>query len=216
MDAGSDEAQTAAFVAAVQRNAGVMALATRVAALQLPGGCLAGGCLFQTVWNLAHGFEPSHGIADYDVFYFDATDLSAEAEAEVGRRVHAVAADLGVRIDVRNQARVHLWYEAEYGAPSPPFRRVEDGIDHFLAPCCACAVHVESDGLVVYAPFGYEDLFALVVRPNPRRATTDGKALRLAYESKVARWLRLWPRLQVTPWETSPVHSRARDPAPHR
>jgi hypothetical protein len=32
--------------------------------------------LFQTVWNLQRGRPPGQGIKDYDLFYFDPTDLS--------------------------------------------------------------------------------------------------------------------------------------------
>ena len=114
--------------------------------------------------------------------------------------MRARTADLALTVDVRNQARVHLWYPDEFGAPSPPFRSVEDGIDHFLAPCCAFGLAKKGGRLVAYAPFGYSDLFGLTVRPNPRRATAQGSALREAYARKVERWRALWPRLTVIPW----------------
>jgi hypothetical protein len=38
------------------------------------------GCLFQTVWNVVTDRPPTSGIKDYDIFYFDGTDLSWEAE----------------------------------------------------------------------------------------------------------------------------------------
>ncbi len=152
------------------------------------------------MWNVAHGFEPANGIVDYDVFYFDEKDLSIEGEDEVAHRVRACTADLPVDVDVRNQARVHLWYPAEYGAPSPPFRSSEEGIDHFLAPCCAFGLRKDGDRLVVYAPFGYGDLFSLTVRPNPRRANAHGLLLREVYARKVARWAREWPMLTIVPW----------------
>jgi hypothetical protein len=47
----------------------------------------------------------------------------------------------------------------------------------------------------VYAPHGYEDLFAMIVRPNRRLAP------RHVYETKAARWLQQWPELTVLPWE---------------
>jgi hypothetical protein len=44
--------------------------------LGLPNAWLVAGCLFQTVWNLQRGRPPGQGIKDYDLFYFDPTDLS--------------------------------------------------------------------------------------------------------------------------------------------
>jgi len=46
-----------------------------------------GRCIAQTIWNIAHGFAPTHGIRDYDLVYFDPSDLSYEAEdAIIGPR----------------------------------------------------------------------------------------------------------------------------------
>jgi hypothetical protein len=50
------------------------------------------------------------------------------------------------------------------------------------------------DTYQVYAPSGFDDLFAFVVRPNPVVAP------RYVYEKKATRWVGLWPRLKVLPW----------------
>jgi hypothetical protein len=50
----------------------------------------------------------------------------------------------------------------------------------------------------VYAPYGYDDLFGMVVRPNPRLAPGH------VYEAKAARWLETWPELVVLPWTGEP------------
>src|SRR5258708_36287648 len=78
----------------------------------LSDGWLGGGSIAQTVWNWKFGLPAAHGIADVDVVYFDATDLSEEAEARHAARLRADFSALPVRIDVKNEARVHLWYEA--------------------------------------------------------------------------------------------------------
>ena len=55
--------------------------------LRIPNWYLGAGCIAQTVWNQAHGFDPSFGIKDYDIVYFDASDLSYEAEDRVVKSV---------------------------------------------------------------------------------------------------------------------------------
>src|SRR4051812_37812495 len=85
-------------------------LIARLASLALPQCHLCAGSIFQATWNLASGRPADWGVKDYDVFYFDNRDLSWEAEDEVIQRVHASTADLGVQVEVRNQARVHLWF----------------------------------------------------------------------------------------------------------
>ena len=190
-----------------------MAILERMRGNDLPEWYLSGGCLFQTVWNIEHGFEPSAGILDYDLFYFDGADLSAHSERVVGEGLARQFAHLPVEIEARNQARVPLWYEAEFGAPCRVFERCEDGIDGFLATCCCFGVRrADDEQLEVYAPRGFDDLFDLVVRPNPDRTVASGVLID-SYQSKVQRWSRVWPRLEIVPW---PVDASARRSARRR
>ena len=64
------------------------------------------GSVFQTVWNVLDGRNPTAGISDYDVFYFDASDLSWDAEDAVVKRAADLFGDLDVAIEIRNEARV--------------------------------------------------------------------------------------------------------------
>jgi hypothetical protein len=82
-------------------------------------GWLVAGCLFQTVWNLQAGRAPEAGIKDYDIFYFDAGDVSVAAEAAVQARVERALGSVAAPIEVKNQARVHLWYEERFGHVYP-------------------------------------------------------------------------------------------------
>jgi hypothetical protein len=73
-------------------------------------------------------------------------------------------------VQVRNQARVHLWFEAHFGEPYAPLASTEEALTRFVAPAFAVGVRLEPDGnLTVAAPFGLADLFALRLRPNPLR-----------------------------------------------
>ncbi|MFG1645875.1 nucleotidyltransferase family protein [Amycolatopsis sp. NPDC049252] len=164
----------------------------RVKVLGLPDWYLIAGCVVQTVWNVLTGREAAEGIKDYDLFYYDAADLGWAAEDRVIKAVAQVCGDLPVEVEVRNEARVHLWYEAKFGVPCPPFASTEAAINAFPAVCSCVGVRLEPDGRMhVYAPHGCDDLFALVVRPN------DVLAPRVVFEGKVARWRRRWPELTV-------------------
>lgn len=187
------------FVEAVSANALVTAILERAPCLDLRNWYLVAGCLFETVWNLQHGFEPTHGILDYDLFYFDDSDTSWHAEDLVIRKCARAFGDLSCRIEVRNQARVHLWYAQKFGVPCAAFRSCEEGIGSFLSASCCLGVRRVADSTAVYAPNGLADVFDLVVRPNPTRVG-GGEALRKVYETKVRRWQQVWPRLKVLPW----------------
>ena len=145
------------------------------------------------------GRSATEGIQDYDLFYFDRSDESYAAEDAVIERAAALFAELteryGVRLEVRNEARVHLWYEQKFGVPGVSFTSTEDAIDHFAATTCCVGVRTGPDGgVTVYAPHGLADVFNLVVRPNPVLAPSE------VYRRKAARWQAEWPALTVLPW----------------
>jgi hypothetical protein len=79
-------------------------LCERLATLRLPQCHLVAGCLYQTFWNWLSGRPLDFGIKDYDVFYFQPDDLSWDAEDAVIRRVRAETAELGIEVEVKNQA----------------------------------------------------------------------------------------------------------------
>ncbi|MGY1503695.1 nucleotidyltransferase family protein (plasmid) [Streptomyces sp. QTS52] len=181
--------------AVLSRNDVLTEVLARTATLGLPGWFVTAGCLFQTVWNVATDRPPTSGIKDYDVFYFDADDLSWEAEDAVIKTGKEVFADLPAEVEIRNEARVHLWYEDKFGVACPPYDSTEAAIDSFAATTCCLGVRLETDGRWrVYAPHGLSDMFNLVVRPNPVLAP------RSVYETKAARWQEQWPELTVLDW----------------
>ena len=183
----------AEFVALVLRNPVNEAVLARLPSLGLTDTWLVSGSLFQTVWNIRTGSDVQHGIRDYDIFYFD-PDTSYAAEDAVIRRVQESCADIRAVIEVRNQARVHLWYVEKFGAPYPPLTRASDGIDRFLMDCAQVGIRNRGGGYELYAPKGLSDVADMIVRPN---RTANFQTDR--YDEKVARWKALWPELKVFP-----------------
>jgi uncharacterized protein len=79
------------------------------------------GAVYQPVLNHLTGRPLDYGIKDYDLAYFEASNLSYEAEDVVIHRVRAAFDEpLKSMVEVRNQARVHLWFEAKFGEPYGP------------------------------------------------------------------------------------------------
>ncbi|WP_258066546.1 nucleotidyltransferase family protein [Arthrobacter sp. GMC3] len=187
------------FLAHIEKNPINRQILKLAPALGVSDWWLTAGALFQTVWNVMEGKDPRAGIRDYDLFYFDA-DTSYEAENAVILRARELFKDLGVDVEVRNEARVHLWYEDHFGVPATPFTSTTDAIDHFAAKTCCFAVTSDETGrLAIYAPHGYDGLFARNVVPNPVLAPRD------VYEAKTKRWSAEWPSLKVLPWPTEAI-----------
>ena len=161
--------------------------------LRLPDWRIVSGAVYQTVWNALTGRAPDYGIKDFDLFYFDAADLSYGAEDVVIRRAAAAfPRELSPLVEVRNQARVHLWFEDHFGEPYAPLACTDEAIARFVSPVFAVGVRLMGDGrLDVCAPFGLDDLFAMHVRPNPARPLARGW-------SKVTQSAKMrWPELTI-------------------
>jgi uncharacterized protein len=119
------------FLAACLRNPVNDAIADELLRLALPDAWIVSGCLVQTVWNVLTSRRVDHGINDYDIFYFD-PDTSWQAEDAVISELQGRLEKPGVKIEVRNQARVHLWYPEKHGLPYPALHSSAEGIDRFL------------------------------------------------------------------------------------
>ncbi len=162
--------------------------------VRLPDGWLVAGAVAQTVWNAKLGYAPDHGIRDVDIVYFDAENLAAESEQAEEQRIRSLFASLPVPFDVKNEARVHLWYEARFGFAIAPYRSTEDAIATFPTTATAIGVRLSDGRFEISAPFGLTDLCRLVVRPNKTQINVQ------IYQAKVSRWRTHWPALDIRPW----------------
>ena len=192
------------FKAAVSQNKTLLTVLTRAATLRLPNWYLAGGAISQTIWNVVTGKPPTHGIQDYDLVYYDPSDLSWEAEDAVIQQGRALFADVSVEVEIRNQARVHLWYGPKYGIPCPQHKCTESAIQTWLSTSAMVGISLPDansgpDAWSIFAPRGFSDFFNLVVRPHRELGT------KAAYDKKAVRWRSHWDGLTILPWDGEPV-----------
>ncbi|TNB49505.1 nucleotidyltransferase family protein [Martelella lutilitoris] len=163
--------------------------------IDLPDCWLVAGVLAQTMWNRRFGYAPGHGIADIDIVYFDPNDLSERGEAREAARVRAMFEGVPAWIDVKNQARVHLWYCERFGYGIEPYDSVSEAITTFPATATSVGMRPVGARWQCDAPFGLADLMNATVRPNKTQASRE------VYENKAERWLALWPELTVIEWD---------------
>jgi len=176
----------------VRGSDGLMHVLRTARDLDLSDWLVFSGAVYQPVLNHLTGREPDYGLKDYDLGYFDAGDTSYEAEDVVIRRVAAAfAPPLTEMVEVRNQARVHLWFEGKFGAPYAPLASSAEALSRFVSPLFAVGVRLEADDrLTIAAPFGLDDLFALRLRPNPLRPTNGFARIAAAAQAR-------WPEIEV-------------------
>ena len=183
------QSATQLFIDAVMANPVNIELFNRLPSLGLNECFLTAGCLFQATWNRISGQPVGWGVKDYDVIYFDEHDLSWEAEDTIISHARTLLGDLGVNVEVRNQARVHLWYQQRFNTACPQLASSRDGIDRYLIACTCVGIEVSTGAL--YAPNGLQELHEGVLRINPMNSQP------LQFRRKAADYQLRWPWLRI-------------------
>jgi hypothetical protein len=191
-----DNVQRAALQAIIRADRVLMAVLEGLREIDLPDWLLVSGAIYNRVWNELTGRPPLNGINDIDVFYFDLSDLSYEAEDKVIRRLAECFADLPLQVQARNQARVHLWFPEKFGQPFAPLKSSAEMLTRFASKAHAVGARLNTDdSLTIEAPYGLDGIFSFRIVPN---RVLDN---RLAHEAKGARALNVWPEITVIPWD---------------
>jgi uncharacterized protein len=167
----------------------------RLDGMHLPDSWIVAGALYNMVWNRLTNRPSRRGIKDVDIFYFDDNDLTFEAEDRVIRRAADVFSDMAVPAEVRNQARVHLWFGQHFGFNIEPIADCRDAVSRFSSVAYCVGARLDRAGaLQITAPCGLDDLFSFRIRPNRYYDNRE------THERKAERAVSLWPELTVEPW----------------
>ena len=180
--------------AIIQAAPSLMRVLRAMRMLALPDWLVMSGAVYQRVLNHLTGRPADYGVRDYDLGYFDGSDISYGAEDIVIRQVAAAFDEpLRSQVEVRNQARVHVWFEAHFGEAYTPLSCTAEALERFVSPMFAVGVRLEADDrLQIAAPFGLGDLFALRLRPNLRRPFGG-------FDRVAGNVLRRWPEVRIEP-----------------
>jgi len=155
---------------------------------------VAAGCINQTVFNYYHDFESNYGIKDYDIVYYD-LDTSYEAEDKIIKSIMPLIKELNIEVDIKNEARVHLWYKDKFGTDIKPYTSLEEAVASWGATVTCVGVRLENGNLKVYAPYGLNDIFNGIIRPLKENGYKEDR-----YLEKSTRWKSIWSNLLVIPW----------------
>ncbi|MDR0252610.1 MAG: nucleotidyltransferase family protein, partial [Brucellaceae bacterium] len=153
----SAQQQQDAFLDIISNSALLNDVLQRAQQLNLPDWYIVSGAVYNLVWNVLTGRPETHAIKDIDLFYYDASDLSYEAEDRIIKAGDEMFSGVTLPVEIRNQARVHLWYEKHFGLVCPPLQSSKNSIERFASKTHAVGIRLEPDGrLDFYAPFGLD------------------------------------------------------------
>lgn len=155
---------------------------------------LAAGCINQTIFNYYHNYDLDYGIGDYDIVYYD-EDTSYEKEDIIIKDLKERLKHLDLKFDIKNEKRVHIWYNKKYKTNRKEYESVEDAISKWGTTITCLGVRMKNNKLIVCAPYGLNDLFNLILRPVKIDFTKED------YEKKVTKWTSKWELLKVIRYE---------------
>ncbi len=154
---------------------------------------IGAGGVNQTVFNYYHGYDVDYGIKDYDIVYFD-EDTSYESEDVVIKDLEKRLNSINAIVDIKNEARVHIWYNPKYGTNRAPYTSCEDAIRSWGSTITCIGVRRENGKLIVCCPYGLDDLFSMTIRPVKRYFTKED------YIKKCDSWKKKWDKLTIIEW----------------
>ena len=154
----------------------------------LPNFYIVGGAITQVVWNSIEKRPLLDQVKDFDIVYFDSSQLTSEGEfiSRIRSRLSHI-----VDIDVKNQATIHERYSTKFGCSIQPYERVEQGIESWLSAFAIGFTIEQSNHVRIFAPYGLEDAFNMLIKPN-KRAMTDANYIKMTASYKAR-----WPLLRV-------------------
>lgn len=177
----------ARLVAMVRSSKSLMAALRVVRSLGLNCWCIGAGAVRSLVWDALHGYERPSAIEDVDVVYFDDAAGGPGQDADLERRLREAMPAL--RWEVTNQATVHVWFANNFGQVVPPVRSLEEGVATWPEFATCVGVNLDdAESIGVVAPHGLDDLFGLLVRHNPLRASTATYRRRVQSKQFGERW----------------------------
>ncbi|WP_316635719.1 nucleotidyltransferase family protein [uncultured Flavobacterium sp.] len=153
---------------------------------------LAGGAITQLIWNNILGRPNLEKVKDFDIVYY------SDTEDRLLEKLHQTNIKKIVthnfQLDITNQAYVYEWYPKKFGSVIDKFKRTEDGIETWL-PAFAIGVRLSSDKFEIFEPYGLDDAFDMIVRPNKLTMTKDN------YAKMTESFKSRWHNIHVLPWE---------------
>jgi hypothetical protein len=149
---------------------------------------ISGGFVRNKIWDYKHRYRIRTRLGDVDIIYFDQANISVETDHSIESKLKTLLPN--IIWSVKNQARMNT------KAGDEPYTSLYDALYKWPETATAIAIQIDEHGfLKIIAPYGYDDLFSLVVRPPDyfRRHHIDRYLERI----KNKNWIQIWPKLNI-------------------
>ncbi len=130
---------------------------------KFPNAWVGAGIIFQNVWNVIHGYELNTYVKDIDVLYWDDNDLTWASENNHIRLFTEIFPKTNIPFDIKNIARVHIWYEQRFAIPKVQYHSIEESIATWPVIGACLAMRMNKDQLE----------FPLFIKPSDGSRSVD-------------------------------------------
>lgn len=148
---------------------------------------IGGGVIRNLVWDKMHDYKELSPINDIDIIYFNNELVEKKYDKTIEERLRAGIPN--IEWSVTNQARMSERNNDQ------PYISLNDALEKWPETASAILVRKNSEGEYEFiAPFGYDDLFRLIVQPTPHFVKKLDK-----YRARIndKQWEKKWNRLKV-------------------
>ena len=149
---------------------------------------LGGGVIRNRVWDLLHNYSSNTQMEDFDIIYFDKADASKQHDLRIEEKLKKQMPNM--IWSVKNQARMHtVNHDDEYTS-------LEDALSKWPETASAILIRKDSeDTYDIIAPFQFDDLFKLIVRPTPHFLNNKLDMYKKRINEK--KWNERWNLLKI-------------------
>ena len=181
----------------LESNKELMDVLKYISKLNLPNFYIASGSVFQTIWNYYDKLPLNNNIKDIDIVYYNNNDLSVDTDIKYYELITKYCKDKGYKykIDVSNEARMHIWKKKNYNIDALPYINCEDAIKSWTATVSSIGITIKNNKLKIYAPYGLSDIFSKTIRPIKHKYNTKE-----IYYQKVKSWSNRFNNLTIIDW----------------
>lgn len=156
---------------------------------------IAGSTIFKIIFNKRFHMPEMYGIEDIDIIYFDKKETSYEREDEIIKTVKGnVTNNIANILDIKNQARVHLWFKQKYGKEIKPYHDIKNVFDRMSTSLQKCALEISKNDTIlrIYDNHFISDVKSMVIRRNNKSQYDESGFL-----EKAKKWIDLYPDLKI-------------------
>ncbi len=148
---------------------------------------LGGGIIRNMVWDDLHQYREMTPIDDVDVIYFDHQHKTKEDDIAIEEKLKKSMPNL--KWSVKNQARMHAINNDD------PYTSLQDAVSKWPETASAILIKKGEQGkYALIAPFGFDDLFRLIVQPTPHFM---GKLDKYQQRITAQDWEEKWGKLKI-------------------